>query len=256
MNELHTFLATVWFILLGLVITLYALLDGCELGTGILSLLVRPSLENGIPANTTSAWGINELWLLLAGGILFGAFPHAFMLIEHNLRLPLALLLLGLIMRRTGVIHNQHGNKPFLAHGLRGWGSLLTAVIQGWLLGAVYGSFPPIWRTPMAFAGSVAVVLGYSLLGVCYLRGHRTLLRAGLALLMLIIGALAINLYPDIFPGHLTLTEAAAPNQTLLFMILGFSLLLPVIVAYNGFHYLLFSHRAGQDNASTQPPAA
>lgn len=265
MNELHAFLATVWFILLGLIITLYALLDGFELGTGILSLLARPAPENGIPTGTPGIWSINELWLVLAGGILFGAFPPAFVLIEHKLRLPLALLLLGLVMRRAGVLAGYWTDKPIrqpaLAHNLYGWGSLLTAAMQGMLLGTIccqlsaHDSPLPVWLAPATLAVSATVVLVYSLLGICYLRGRDSLLRGGQVLLVLGICVLAVNLYPDIIPGQLALDKAAASNQTLLFMILAISLLLPLILAYNGFQYLLFHKRSGHNDSNTTPPA-
>ncbi|EIJ36920.1 cytochrome d ubiquinol oxidase subunit II [Thiothrix nivea] len=281
MNELHAFLATVWFVLLGLVLALYVMLDGFELGVGILSLLnllpktLTPTpLPEGEGLRTAAScppstsgrggWGVrvtglnrlNEIWLLLAGMIMLGAFPPAFALIASSLRLPLALLLAGLLLRRAGVIANRHQRKPGLAHGLYGWGSLLAAIAQGLVLGAVCCGGLPAWVSPASCLIGVGVVLFYLLLGVCYQHGRRSLLFAGLGLFLLAFSALATWLYPDIIPGRLALGEAAASNQTLLSMILGISLLLPVILAYNGFQYLLSSKPSGQHDNHKTPPAA
>lgn len=254
MNELHAFLATVWFVLLGLVLALYVMLDSFELGVGILSLLPPSSPESSIIGKSSGVWGLHEIWLLLAGMIMLGAFPPAFALIASSLRLPLALLLVGLLLRWSGVIANRHQRKPGLAHGLYGWGSLLAAIAQGLVLGAICCGLSA-WMSPASCLISAGVVLFYLLLGVCYQHGHRPLLFTGLGLFLLAFSALAVWLYPDLIPGRLALGEAAASNQTLLSMILGISLLLPVILAYNGFQYLLSSKPSGQHDNHKTPPA-
>ncbi len=299
MNELHTFLTTVWFALLGLIIALYVLLDGYDLGIGILSLLeYRTDLRAQMLQPLRGGWDANEVWLLLASAVLFGAFPLAYSLILHTLYVPIRLLAFGLITRAVGLQYSQR-NDNLLGHWLFGFGSLLAVLAQGLMITGVWNNtLAAKWMTPFTLISSFGVVCAYALLGASYLlirsRGvlpliaHRwasaafggvalvmftlllwtsewhhlpTLLgvlaggallrnlRNGvhgsiapfawsLAFILLIILEFSFSLYPDIIPGHLNLEQAAASSKTLVFMILGIGLLMPLMLAYNGFHYL------------------
>lgn len=254
MNELHAFLATVWFILLGLTVTLYGLLDGFELGTSILSLMTPSSLTSEVRLSSHNPWTLNEIWLLLSGGILFGAFPPAFEMLTRSMPLALVLLLLGLLIRRAGAIYSHFTGKRQLAHNLCGWGSLLVTLMLGLLAAAIYSGL----HTQPTLAGlllEAGVPLIFILLGAFYLYKRRRLFSVGQTLLVLGLTELALSMYPDIIPDRITLEQAATSNPTLMFMILGISLLLPLMLAYNAaFQFALSNKHESPDDTHTTPP--
>lgn len=330
MNELHAFLVTAWFVLLGLIIVLYVVLDGFDLGIGMLSLL-EPQLElrRRMLLPISGVWDANETWLVLAGGVLFGAFPLGYALILSQLYVPVLLLLVGLILRGVGLEYSHHAEHPRLWLRLFGVGSVLATLAQGLLLGGILNGLPATgastagfitnWLNPFTLLVTVGVVLGYALLGATFLlqrcsdgrvqaqaRRWGRLAASGMLLalaavavwtpllhpqmaqrwatppiLMVMVGVvlsgaiagvglflslrgrdygspflwglliftlaflgLAVSLYPELVPGRLSLEQAAASNHTLLFMIVGIGTLMPLILAYNGFQYLVFSKTA------------
>lgn len=180
MSGLHDFLANIWFVLLGVVLILYVVLDGFDLGVGILSLFARDKERRGtMLATLGSVWDANETWLILLAGALFGAFPRVFYLIVQALAIPLLFMLLGLVLRIAALQLRTHRG-PGLGWGAAfGVGSLVTALSQGFALGAllhglnlshgVYAGGPWGWLSP--FSGLVALGLsaGYALLGATYL---------------------------------------------------------------------------------------
>ena len=75
-STVHLFLIDVWLCFIGLFLTFYVVLDGFDLGIGVLSLFVREEERRGIMmASLGSVWDANETWLVVLGGALFGAFP-------------------------------------------------------------------------------------------------------------------------------------------------------------------------------------
>jgi cytochrome bd ubiquinol oxidase subunit II len=180
MSEAHSLLPAVWFAILGFILLLYTMLDGFDLGVGIVSLLVKDDGTRGLlMASLGSIWDANETWLVLFGGIIFGAFPAVYGLVMSALYLPLIAMLVGLIFRAVSFEFREHsvGKKPW---GLAfGWGSFLTAVSQGlafggllWGLdiaggkyqGGIFG-----WLSPFSVVTGVAVVGGYVMFGSTYI---------------------------------------------------------------------------------------
>ena len=79
MDALQLFLGNIWFVLIGLMLVLYVVLDGFDLGVGILSLFACDEDRRGVMmASLGSVWDANETWLVIAGGTLFGAFPMVY----------------------------------------------------------------------------------------------------------------------------------------------------------------------------------
>ncbi len=95
-----TFLALLWFGLLGLILFIYVALDGFDLGVGILSPSARDEESRGVMmASLGNMWHPNQTWLVVLGGLLFGAFPVAYGVVLSAFYLPMLLMLLGFIFR-------------------------------------------------------------------------------------------------------------------------------------------------------------
>src|SRR5436190_10265565 len=97
-------LNTIWFILLGVLLTGYAILDGFDLGVGILHLFVREDEERRVLMSSIGPlWDGNEVWLVTFGGALFAAFPDTYAAAFSGFYLPFMLLLFALIFRAVSM---------------------------------------------------------------------------------------------------------------------------------------------------------
>ncbi len=139
-------LNTVWFILVWVLLSGYAILDGFDLGVGTLHLFARNETERVIHMKTIApVWDGNEVWLLTGGGALFAAFPVVYATVFSNLYLALVLVMLALIFRavslefRNQVEHN--GWKKFWDWSF-GLGSLLPALLFGVAIGNLVRGLP------------------------------------------------------------------------------------------------------------------
>jgi cytochrome d ubiquinol oxidase subunit II len=180
MAQAGSYLSSVWFVILGFILLLYTMLDGFDLGVGIVSLLVKDEETRGtLMASLGSIWDANETWLVLFGGIIFGAFPAVYGLVMTALYIPLVAMLVGLIFRAVSFEFREHARvkRPW---GLAfGWGSLLTAVSQGLAFGGLLwgvnvqgGKFAGgvfDWLSPFSVLTAVAVVGGYAMFGSTYI---------------------------------------------------------------------------------------
>jgi len=93
-------MVTFWVLLLAISILLYVLLDGMDLGVGILSGLARGEEQRRIMLHTVApVWDGNETWLVVTGVVLWGAFPVVYATLLSAFYLPLILMLVGLILR-------------------------------------------------------------------------------------------------------------------------------------------------------------
>ena len=139
-------LNTVWFVLFGVLITGYAILDGFDLGVGVLALFARDDRERRIHLNAVGpVWDGNEVWLLTGGGALFAAFPKVYATVFSGFYLALILLLMALIFRAVsfefrGKVESPGWKKAWdLAFGL---GSLVPALLYGVAVGNVMRGIP------------------------------------------------------------------------------------------------------------------
>src|SRR5476649_278792 len=93
-------LPLIWFLIIVFGVMMYVVMDGFDLGIGILFPLVKAEHERDVMMNTVApVWDGNETWLVLGGAALFGAFPLAYAVILDALAIPLTLMLFGLIFR-------------------------------------------------------------------------------------------------------------------------------------------------------------
>ncbi len=157
--------------LMGLSILVYVVLDGFDLGVGILFPFADEAEKDRMVASIGPFWDANETWLVLAIGILLVAFPTAHGVILTSLYLPVAIMLIGLILR--GVAFEFRVKAP--AHHKRSWnmaffaGSMMTALAQGFMLGKYIMGLDSTFGT-WIFAAITAVFLavGYSFIGACW----------------------------------------------------------------------------------------
>lgn len=313
--------------LMGVAILVYVILDGFDLGIGILFSLAEKDEKDIMIAAIGPFWDANETWLVLAVGLLLVAFPVAHGVILTALYLPVFVLLVGLILR--GVAFDFRAKVP--VHRKHRWdflfmaGSMLAALSQGYMLG-VYVLGLDQSLAGMAFGVLVAVCLAaaYAAMGsawvlykaegalqkkaAIWLRGSLVLTAAGMALvslatplassrifdkwftwpdivllsplpvisaglfawlfflsfrlpdkgdrhalkpfiflsLIFVLGfaGLAFSFYPYIVPDRITIEQAASAPESLLFILVGTVIVLPVIAGYTIFAYRIFGGKA------------
>ena len=179
-GDLHVFLANIWFCLLGLMLVLYVIMDGFDLGVGILSLLETDARRREqMILSIHAIWDANETWLVLFGGALFGAFPVVYALALQALYIPISVMLFGLILRGIAFELYRHARHRLSWYLAFSFGSLLVALSQGFALGGLISGMPIVyneftgdiwfWLNPFAGIVALGVVAGYSVLGGTYL---------------------------------------------------------------------------------------
>jgi cytochrome bd ubiquinol oxidase subunit II len=158
--------------LMGLSMFVYVVLDGFDLGVGMLLPRAPDAEKDLMVASIGPFWDANETWLVLGIGILLIAFPKAHGVVMTALYLPIALMLVGLILRGVAFDfrvkardeHRKLWNRSFFA------GSMMASLAQGWMLGRYITGFAEGWTFTL-FAAAIALCLpaAYTLLGACWL---------------------------------------------------------------------------------------
>src|SRR5512142_1624392 len=139
-------LNTIWFVLLGVLVAGYAILDGFDLGVGALSLVAKDDAEREVHLHAIGPfWDGNEVWLLTGGGALFAAFPAVYATIFSGFYLALMLVLLALMARAIAMEFRLLDARPGWTRGFDlafGLGSLLPAILFGVAVGNVLRGVP------------------------------------------------------------------------------------------------------------------
>jgi len=323
---MHTPLTIVWAGIIVFAVAMYVVMDGFDLGIGILFTRFKVGTERDTAMNSIApVWDGNETWLVMGGGGLLAAFPLAYAIILPALYAPMIAMLLGLVFR--GVAFEFRWRDP--GHRAR-WdagfciGSIVATFAQGITLGALlqgikisgraYAGGYWDWLTPFSVLTGACLVIGYALLGACWLiwktsgpvqaearrfagplslgllgaiaavsiytpflnpkyydtwftwpglaasalmplivaaiglvlyrriaRGHDSLpFILTLSLFALSLLGLAISMWPDLIPSRLSIWDAAAPRSSQIFMLVGASVLMPLILAYTSWAYWVF----------------
>lgn len=330
-------LALIWAGIIAFAVLVYVMLDGFDLGVGMLFLGLDSEQKDHAIHSIAPIWDGNETWLVLGGGGLFAVFPLAYATILPALYAPVIAMLLALIFRGVSM---EYRHKTVRWHKF--WnlgffvGSSVASFAQGVMLGAFiqgidiqdrqYAGGWFDWLTPFSVACGVAVVLGYRLLGAAWIlmktRGALALqmrqrlpglavaavvaivvisswtglvnerlterwfswpnflwlapipmlvaittlglwhgIRRGgdaapfawaLALFGVTFAGFGISTYPYIVPHSLTIWEAAAPDVSLSFLLVGSAFLIPLILVYTAHTYWVFrgkveDHQVGYD---------
>jgi cytochrome d ubiquinol oxidase subunit II len=175
-------LPLIWALILSLAVFLYVLLDGFDLGIGIIfpfapSDKCRDRMMNSI----APFWDGNETWLVLGGAGLFAAFPLAYSILLPAFYIPIIIMLLGLIMRGVAFEFRfkASGKSQRMWDYVFHFGSLAAAFCQGMILGSFvhgvqidgrnFSGGPFDWATGFSVMTGIAVVFGYALLGSTWL---------------------------------------------------------------------------------------
>jgi cytochrome d ubiquinol oxidase subunit II len=175
-------LPAIWVVIIGFGLMMYVLMDGFDLGIGLLFPFVPDRADRDIMVNTVApVWDGNETWLVLGGASLMAAFPLAYSVLLSALYIPVILMLAGLIWRgvafefrfKADESHRWFWDRAFA------WGSFIAAISQGVALGSFINGFPMdgttyqggalIWLTPFSLFTGLCVPVAYALLGCTWL---------------------------------------------------------------------------------------
>jgi cytochrome bd ubiquinol oxidase subunit II len=205
-----------WSAVLAISILLYVLLDGFDLGVGILFGLARgEERRRAMISAVAPVWDGNETWLVVAGVVLWGAFPLAYATLLSAFYLPLLLMLAGLILRGVAFEYREKTERlRWVWDASFAGGSLVAAFIQGLMVGALVEGLPIAaaryrggdfgWLSPFAVLCGVGLCIGYALLGAAWLvrkgegrtqdHGYRLIppLALGLLLFLLVVFGYAL----------------------------------------------------------------
>jgi cytochrome bd ubiquinol oxidase subunit II len=172
MTNSSQWLPVVFLALMGISMLAYVILDGYDLGVGILLRRADDDSKDVMISSIGPFWDANETWLVLGVGILLVAFPMAHGVILTALYLPVAVMLLGLILRgvafdfrvKARASHKPLWNRAFYA------GSLLASLSQGVMLGLYITGFQHTWLAwTFALITGLCLCAGYALLGSTWL---------------------------------------------------------------------------------------
>ncbi|MDE1190303.1 MAG: cytochrome d ubiquinol oxidase subunit II [Pantoea sp.] len=172
----------IWFAIIVFAILMYIVMDGFDLGIGLLFPFNKNPVERDMMVNTVApVWDGNETWLVLGGAGMYGAFPLAYSVIVDALTIPLTAMLVGLIFRgvafefrfKATESHRPFWDKAFI------WGSVLATFSQGVSVGAIINGFPVHgrtfaggymdWLAPFPLFCGIGLLVAYALLGCTWL---------------------------------------------------------------------------------------
>lgn len=181
MDAISYWLPLVWAALIAAAVALYVILDGFDLGLGILFPSEPDERRRDVMMNTVAPfWDGNETWLILGGGGLFVAFPKAYGIIMSGLYLPIIVMLLALVFRGVAFEFRWVAKpKHQIWDQAFAWGSIVATFAQGLVLGGLlqgitvkdghFAGGPLEWLTPFSLLCAVALLAGYTLLGATWL---------------------------------------------------------------------------------------
>ncbi|NHB60244.1 cytochrome d ubiquinol oxidase subunit II [Photorhabdus sp. RW14-46] len=244
-------LPLIWFIIIVFSIMMYIVMDGFDLGIGLLYPTVKSDKDRDLMMNSVApVWDGNETWLVLGGAGLFGAFPLAYAVILDALTIPVTLMLFGLIFRgvafefrfKCAPEHRYIWDNAFIS------GSVMATFVQGVVVGAFIQGFPVEnraytggyfdWFSPFPLFCGFGLIIAYALLGCGWLimktEGHlqQEMYRVARPLTFLMLTVIAIiSLWTPFIHPAITERWFSLPN-------LLFFLPVPLLVVWSGWKLL------------------
>lgn len=237
-----------WAGLISFVIIMYVVLDGFDMGVGILFPFIRNRESRDIMMSTISpVWDGNETWLVLGGASLYSAFPMAYSTLLPLLYMPIMIMLAALIFRGIAFefLFKAHKSRFLWDISFAG-GSILAALAQGVILGTFikgYGTHFPItmssyhWLSAFSVMTGIAVVFGYALLGSTWLIMKTTgklqdqMFRAAKFLLVIVsFFLLLVSVWTPIMMPSVFERWFSTPN---IFYLAPFPILTGILILYN-----------------------
>jgi cytochrome d ubiquinol oxidase subunit II len=174
-------LVPLWAAILSLAVLMYVLLDGFDLGVGMLFFFRKHDEDRDLMVATVApVWDFNETWLILGGGGLLAVFPLAFAIIIPAVYFPILLMLLGLLFRGVAFeFRDAPAARKRLWNIAFAYGSLIATFAQGVVLGNFIRGFPVVgrsyagtswdWIAPFSLLTGIGLMVGYCLLGATWL---------------------------------------------------------------------------------------
>lgn len=246
METLDYLLPQVWFVILALFLFLYVILDGFDLGVGILSLTADGDEKRGmLMTSLSNVWDANETWLVLMGGALFGAFPLAYATILSALYIPILTMIFALSVRAVAFEFRELSRRKWFWNNAFGVASFTAAISQGFALGSVLSGIQVDssghfiggvwdWLSWRSLLVALTLVQGYVLIGSTYLilktegelqeTHYRT---AKIAAFTTLAGALLITISTPIFSEEL---RVKILNSNLTFVFVAIPLLAVLLI--------------------------
>ncbi|MDB5634639.1 MAG: cytochrome d ubiquinol oxidase, subunit [Tardiphaga sp.] len=174
-------IAAIWAFIIAFAVFVYVVMDGFDLGLGMLFPLFPKKEDRDVMMNSVApVWDGNETWLVLGGGGLMAAFPLAYSVLMPALYTPMIVMLLGLVFRGVAFEFRWRSRRERNLWDIAfAGGSMLATLAQGVALGAIlqgvnvngrhYGGGWWDWLTPFSILTGFALVAGYGLLGATWL---------------------------------------------------------------------------------------
>ena len=215
-------LPMIWAVIIATAVFLYVVLDGFDLGVGILFPFASDAERDVMVASIAPVWDGNETWLVLGGGGLFAAFPLAYATLMPAMYLPIGFMLTALIFRGVAFEFRAKAGP----RGRRFWtaaftgGSLVAALSQGLVLGGflqgievqgrAFAGGHWDWLSPFSLLVALSLAVGYALLGACWLvmkaegdlnakaRRWSQRLAVGVALAMFVVSVAMLSVDPTV----------------------------------------------------------
>src|SRR5260221_4353379 len=224
------YLPVIWAALIGTAVVMYVILDGFDLGIGILFPFARNERERDqMMRSVAPFWDGNETWLVLGGGGLWVAFPRAYAVVMPALYLPVIVMLLALVFRGVAFeFRTVSRSKTWLSMAFI-IGSTVATFAQGVILGGLIqgiqvrdgaysgGSFG--WATPFALLCGLSLIAGYGLLGATWLAmktegpgAERARGQAKILLLAVLIFMAAVSIWTPLTETAIAGRWVALPN--------------------------------------------
>ncbi|MDQ9036690.1 cytochrome d ubiquinol oxidase subunit II [Acinetobacter seifertii] len=174
-------LSLIWIVIIAIGVFIYVVLDGFDLGIGILFPFIKDQQERDVMMNTVApVWDGNETWMVLGGAGLFAAFPMVYSAVLSALYLPIILMVIALIFRGVAFEFRFKANRTkYLWDAAFIGGSVLSSFLQGVILGAYIQGIHIIdgryagggldWLTPFSVFTGFGVIIVYAALGCGWL---------------------------------------------------------------------------------------
>ena len=174
-------LSLIWIVIIAIGVFIYVVLDGFDLGIGILFPFIKDQQERDVMMNTVApVWDGNETWMVLGGAGLFAAFPMVYSAVLSALYLPIILMVIALIFRGVAFEFRFKANRTkYLWDAAFIGGSVLSSFLQGVILGAYIQGIHVIdgryagggldWLTPFSVFTGFGVIIVYAALGCGWL---------------------------------------------------------------------------------------
>ena len=224
------YLPIIWAALIGTAVAMYVILDGFDLGVGILFPSAADERQRDqMMRSVAPFWDGNETWLILGGGGLLVAFPHAYAVIMPAFYIPVIVMLLALVFRGVAFEFRTVSHSKTWLNVAFTTGSTLAAFAQGVILGGLiqgvkvenggYAGGPLDWATPFACLCGLSMIAGYGLLGATWLAmktegpvSERARGQAKMLLLAVLIFMGAVSLWTPLSEPRIAARWFSLPN--------------------------------------------